>query len=74
MYIILIDDLETSYQEQSTYSEIRKISINFEEGDSEIQIIGTYVIPEFGTIVAMILAVGIMTSILLTKNRFQIKI
>ena len=74
VYIILIDDLETTYQEQSTYSEIRKISINFEEGDSEIQIIGTYVIPEFGTIVAMILAVGIMTSILLTKNRFQIKI
>ena len=54
--------------------DVRTITINFEEGDSQIQIIGTYVIPEFGTIVMIILMVGILTSILLTKNRFQIKI
>ena len=52
----------------------RIIGINFEKGDSEIQIIGTYVIPEFGTIVMIILTIGILASILLTKNKFQIKI
>ena len=53
---------------------MRTITINFEKGDSEIQIIGTHVIPEFGTIVMIILTVGIMTSIILTRNKFQIKI
>ena len=73
-FIILIDTIQTTYVESSPHTEIRTITINFEEGDSEIQIIGTYVIPEFGTIVMIILTIGIMSSILLTKNRFQIKI
>ena len=79
VFIILVekqngDLVETTYQETISNSDIRTITINFEEGDSQIQIIGTYVIPEFGTIVMIILTVGIMTSILLTKNKFQIKI
>ena len=74
VFIILIDDIQTTYEEPTLYSEFRTLTINFEQDDSEIQIIGTYVIPEFGTIVMIILAIGIMTSILLTKNRFQIKI
>jgi predicted secreted protein with PEFG-CTERM motif len=73
-FIILIDDAQTTYEEIQSDSTVREIGINFEKGDSEIQIIGTYVIPEFGTIVMIILTIGIMTSILLTKNKFQIKI
>ena len=79
VFIILIekqngDVVETTYNEETSHSEIRTLTINFEEGDSKIQIIGTYVIPEFGTIVMIILTVGIMSSVLLTRNRFQIKI
>ena len=79
VFIILVEKqngeiVETTYKEDLSYSDIRTITIDFEEGDSEIQIIGTYVIPEFGTIVMIILTVGIMASILLTRNRFQIKI
>ena len=79
VFIILIekqngDVVETTYKEETSYSKIRTLTINFEEGDSKIQIIGTYVIPEFGTIVMIILTAGIMTSVLLTRNRFQIKI
>jgi predicted secreted protein with PEFG-CTERM motif len=79
IFIILIEKenkeiVETTYEETTLYSEIRTITINFEEGDSAVQIIGTYVIPEFGTIVMIILTIGIMASILLTKNKFQIKI
>jgi predicted secreted protein with PEFG-CTERM motif len=73
-FIILIGDAQTTYEEIQSDSIIRTIGINFEKGDSEIQIIGTYVIPEFGTIVMIILTIGIMASILLTKNKFQIKI
>ena len=73
-FIILINDVQTTYEEIQSNSEIRSLGINFEKGDSEIQIIGTYVIPEFGTIVMIILTIGILASILLTKNKFQIKI
>ena len=73
-FIILINDVQTTYQQMQSDSTVRIIEINFEKGDSEIQIIGTYVIPEFGTIVMIILTIGILTSILLTKNKFQIKI
>ena len=73
-FIILINNVQTTYEEMQLDSTDRTIGINFEKGDSEIQIIGTYVIPEFGTIVMIILTIGILASILLTKNKFQIKI
>ncbi len=73
-FIILIDGIEVDYQEPAVHSESRVITINFEEGDSDIEIIGTYVIPEFGTIVMIILIVGMMTVILASRNKFQIKI
>ena len=73
-FIILIDDVQATYEEIQIDSTVREIGINFEKGDSEIQIIGTHVIPEFGTIVMIILTIGILASILLTKNKFQIKI
>jgi predicted secreted protein with PEFG-CTERM motif len=73
-FIIIIDNVQVSHTESKIFSDMRTITIDFEKGDSEIQIIGTHVIPEFGTIVMIILTVGIMTSIILTRNRFQIKI
>ena len=73
-FIILINDVQTTYEEIQSDSTVRIVGVNFEKGDSEIQIIGTYVIPEFGTIVMIILTIGILASILLTKNKFQIKI
>jgi hypothetical protein len=42
-FIVLIDGIEVSYQELSSSSKYRKISVNFEQGDSEIMIIGTFV-------------------------------
>jgi len=74
-FIILIDGAEVPYTDISTNSESRTISINFEEGDLDIEIIGTFVVPEFGNIVMIILVIGIVSTILLsTKNRIPIKI
>jgi predicted secreted protein with PEFG-CTERM motif len=73
-FIILVNDVQTTYDQIRSESTVRTVGINFEKGDSEIQIIGTYVIPEFGTIIMIILTIGILASILLTKNKFQIKI
>ncbi len=72
-FIILIDGVEVPYQEITTNSEARTISIDFEEGDSDIEIIGTFVVPEFGSIVMIVLVVGIISIILFSK-KFQIPI
>ena len=73
-FIILIDNIQYLYEETETTTQTRLITINFEEGDSEIEIIGTTVIPEFGTITALILVSGIVVSIGFTKNKFLMKI
>ncbi len=74
IFIIIIDGIEAPYQETITDSNSRVITINFEQGDSDIEIIGTTIIPEFGTIAVMILAIGIITTIFVTKNKFQMRI
>ena len=73
-FIILIDGIEVAYQESVVGSDSRVITINFEQGDSDIEIIGTYVVPEFSTIAVMILIIGIMATIVMTRNKIQIKI
>ncbi len=73
-FIILIDGIEVAYQESVVHSDSRVITINFEQGDSDIEIIGTYVVPEFGAIVMIILVTGIMISILATRNKLQMRI
>ena len=72
-FIVLIDNVQVPYEETETNSQLRFITINFEEGDSEIEIIGTFIVPEFGTVTALILLSGIIISIGFTKNKFQIK-
>ena len=76
-FIILItntsgDTLEIEYEEMQTNSESRTIKMSFVEGDYRIQIVGTYVIPEFGTIAMMILLVSIIPIIILSKSKFAL--
>ena len=79
-FIVLISNqnnpngIEADYVEAPVHSDHRTITVNFEQGDTNIEIIGTYVVPEFGPIVMMILLVGIMATVILTRNRFQMKI
>lgn len=73
-FIILIDDIDVAYQKSVVNLDSRVITIDFEEGDSEIAIIGTYVVPEFATIVMVILVVGIMITMVASRNKLQIKI
>jgi predicted secreted protein with PEFG-CTERM motif len=74
IFIILIDGIQVPYNESLTNSESRTIEIEFNQNDSNIEIIGTYIIPEFGNIVMMILMVGILSTILVARNKFQLRI
>ncbi len=70
-----IEYLYEPYREISTNADSRTITIEFEEGDSDIEIIGTFVIPEFGSLVMIILVIGIVSTIFLSsKYRIPIKI
>ena len=71
-YIILIDGIEVPYEEISQNSQERKIKIQFEEGDSDIEIIGTFIVPEFGTIAILVLAVTIISVIVVSRTKLQL--
>ena len=73
LFIILIDGMEVIYDEAITNENTRTITIQFEEGDADVEIIGTFIIPEFGTMASLILAVSIISVIILsTKKKMQI--
>ena len=67
------DFTEVEFKEIETGPDFRTMSIQFEEDDRWIEIIGTYVIPEFGTIVTMILLIAVTTTIVMYKSKFSIK-
>ena len=76
IFIILLstneneDVIEVSYEEISSTNKSRVIKIDFEEGDKKIEIIGTFVIPEFGTFIVMILLIAIISTVVLTRTKF----
>ena len=71
-FFVLIDGEEVDFEE-TTSSTDRILTIAFPAGAEEIEIIGTFVVPEFGTIAAMILAVAIISIIAVSaKSRLSI--
>ena len=71
-FFVLIDGEEADFDE-TTSSIDRILTIAFPAGAEEIEIIGTFVVPEFGTIAAMILAVAIISIIAISaKSRLSI--
>ena len=66
-FFVLVDGEEVDFEEIATSTE-RTLIINFLAGAEEIEIIGTFVIPEFGTIAAMILAVAIISIVAISAK------
>ena len=73
IFIILIDGVEVPFIETKD-ANTRTITIEFEEIDSDIEIIGTFVIPEFGTIASLVLAVSIISIIIISSKRNLVRI
>ena len=71
-FFVLVDGEEVDFEETATSTD-RTLTIQFPAGAEEIEIIGTVVIPEFGTIAVMILAVAIISIIAVSaKSRLSI--
>ena len=79
-FIILIskqnnaaDFMQIEYEEIAVGPDYRTIRIPLEEGDKWIEVIGTYVIPEFGSIVIVILVVAVSSVIIMSKSKFSVR-
>ncbi len=69
-FLIFIDGAEVRPEEISTTQTSRILKIEFEEGDSDIEIIGTFVVPEFGSIAILILFLAIISAIFVSSKKF----
>jgi predicted secreted protein with PEFG-CTERM motif len=56
------------FDETMTNRTVRELTIPFEQGAEEIEIVGTWVVPEFGAIAAIILAIAIVGIIVATTR------
>jgi len=70
-FFVLVDGDETNHI-ASSIGEFWTLTIPFSYGSEEIEIIGTFVIPEFGTIAALVLVVAISSIILISAKNKQI--
>ncbi|MCH9657549.1 PEFG-CTERM sorting domain-containing protein [archaeon] len=69
---VIVDGEEVDYDETTTSTD-RTLTIAFPAGTEEIEIIGTFVVPEFGTVAVMILAVAIISIVAISaKSRLSI--
>ncbi|MEX0656795.1 MAG: PEFG-CTERM sorting domain-containing protein [Nitrosopumilaceae archaeon] len=55
------------YSEKTTFN-TRIVTVPFSAGAEKIEIVGTFVVPEFGSYAAIILAIAIMSIVLLVKG------
>jgi len=78
-FIVLVYENDSKIPIQTEFKKInkddshREISIPIRNGDDKIEIIGTHVVPEFGTIAMIVLAVAIVSIIAVSaKSRLSI--
>ena len=72
-FVVLVNGEVANFNENPTSDDKRSLTIMFPPGDSEIKILGTSVIPEFGSVAALILGVAIVSIIVVSaKSRLQL--
>ena len=66
-YIVFVDEIETT-PDDDFGANTRTLTIDFESGSEQIDIVGTHLVPEFGAIAAIVLAVAIVGIIVATTR------
>ncbi len=69
VFIVLVDEVQTAYEETIGDSDSRVITVDFVQSDSRIDVIGTYVVPEFGAAVMIALGAGMAVAVLAARGR-----
>lgn len=72
-FFVLVDDAEVDDYTEEMSGDVRTLTIPFSAGSERIEIIGSWVIPEFGTIAVLVLAAAII-SIIAISSRSRLSI
>ena len=79
VFIIVVKNSQNEYPVQTEFRKIettdgfRSIEVPLKNGDSHMQIIGTFAIPEFATVAQLVLIIAIISIIAITaKTKFRI--
>jgi predicted secreted protein with PEFG-CTERM motif len=70
-FYVLVDEEEVDFDEIATPAD-RTISVWFSEDTDEIEIIGTFVIPEFGIVALFVLLVGVIPMIAISRSKLSV--
>ena len=62
-YFVLIDNEEVEFEQSGS-----NLTIPYEAGNERVEIVGSHVVPEFGTIAMIILAVALVSIIAITAK------
>jgi len=68
-YQVYVDGKVATFQETESGSQTRTLSIPFPAGSKQVQIIGTYVVPEFSAIALIVLALAVAGTMAATRDR-----
>src|SRR5262249_8612487 len=72
IFFVLVDGADTDFQESKTSTD-RTLTIPFTDGTQEIEILGTQVVPEFGTLIIVVLVIA-TTSVIIVSSKNRLKI
>jgi len=67
-FVVLAEGQESDFEETGATETDRMLSIPFTYGTTQIEIIGTFAIPEFGPIAAVVLVISIMAIIVVSAK------
>ena len=68
-YVVFVDTIDTEFDEaENPASSTRELTIDFDAGTEEIEVVGTWIVPEFGAIAAIVLAVAVVGIIVATAR------
>lgn len=66
-FFVLVDGADTNFQESKTNTD-RTLSVPFSDGSQKVEIIGTQVVPEFGMLSYVILAISILSIVAISAK------
>jgi predicted secreted protein with PEFG-CTERM motif len=70
-YAVFIDGQFVPFEEIENTTKARTLRIEFGNGTEQIEITGTHIVPEFGPLAALVLAISIASVVVVAKIKFK---
>jgi predicted secreted protein with PEFG-CTERM motif len=71
VYAVFVDGQFVPYDEIENTTKARTLRIEFGNGTQQIEITGTHIVPEFGPLAALVLAISIASVAIVAKIKFR---